>query len=1009
MAIPVQRLRSLLEDLPIRPTIAFAIIVGLVLPISLAAWRNIAERREVLLRHLHDDHLRLVEVLAIGMQTPIWEVRPETGRPLMEAILRDDRVRSVAVSAPLMPDFLRSARPTEQGEKTIIRDHTIFRDGEEIGSVRLEMSMALLEAELSRQWRDVLVTGTLQLAFGLLLVFPLLRYKVLAPLGQLVLQSEALARGELDRQFQWRQADEFGALGRSFEETRRSLGSLFTDLASRNAELQHREEELARQAAILRGTLDNMTDGITLVDQDLRLLAWNDRFLEILEFPEGLVQVGMPITDLHQYDVQRGRYGGQQAEAFLERMRAGFQSGRPMRTQAQQASGRVIQIRRQPIPEGGFVTTYTDVTEQVVARRKADESLQLLEAVMDAVPAVLSVKDRNLRYQMVNRQFLETWGLQRDQVIGRTAQETFDPACLAGVQERDQEVIDTGMALPFYESSLNRPPAEPLAALTTKVPLRDSKGAVTHIVTVILEISERKKAEQALQESEELYRLLVDFSPYGVLLHDDSGIVFINPAGCRILGESDADRLVGRHYLEFVVDSERSAAAERIRRVLREGHAIKEVERQMVAADGRRITVVTAAVPLSRSGRSLALVIFLDITERKRTEAEIARQKEALHQSEKMSALGSLLSGVAHELNNPLSVVVGRAIMLEESDLDPRITASVGKIRAAAERCARIVKTFLAMAREQAPSRVPVRIETVIEGALDLVGQGLRGAGIRIDKVLPPDLPEILADPDQLGQVFTNLFLNAKQAMEASQTPRILSITADVDGDGHSLRIRIADSGPGIEETALPRIFDPFFTTKPPGVGTGIGLAVTRGIIESHGGTISVASPSAGGATFEIILPGIIAPGAIDESLATDTRPAARSRSILVVDDEPEIAAMLTDILTAAGHRAETAGDGRQALRRLREQRYDLIISDLLMPNLDGPGLYREIEANDPEMRDRVVFITGDTLSAGAKRFLAQAQRPVIEKPFVPEDVHTVIGEVLDQSPKSSDGTPGEE
>jgi two-component system NtrC family sensor kinase len=229
---------------------------------------------------------------------------------------------------------------------------------------------------------------------------------------------------------------------------------------------------------------------------------------------------------------------------------------------------------------------------------------------------------------------------------------------------------------------------------------------------------------------------------------------------------------------------------------------------------------------------------IVDLTERKRIEAELARQREALYQSEKLSALGSLLAGMAHEINNPLSVVVGRAILLEEDAPDAATAAAVVKIRQAAERCTRIVKTFLAMARQQPPERVPVHLNELISAALELVSYGLRTAGITVRLDLASDLPTLLADAAQLQQVFSNLFVNAQQALLEVPEPRWLHVTTCWERQSHVVCITVTDNGPGVPAPIHSRIFDPFFTTKPLGVGTGVGLSLSHAIITAHGGSL---------------------------------------------------------------------------------------------------------------------------------------------------------------------------
>jgi CheY-like chemotaxis protein/two-component sensor histidine kinase len=342
-----------------------------------------------------------------------------------------------------------------------------------------------------------------------------------------------------------------------------------------------------------------------------------------------------------------------------------------------------------------------------------------------------------------------------------------------------------------------------------------------------------------------------------------------------------------------------------------------------------------------------------------------------------MTALGALLAGVAHELNNPLSVVVGYSSMLQEIVEDPDTRARVERIHAAAERCARIVRTFLAMARSRPPKRGPVAIGQVVMDALDLAAYGLRSADVEVNVDMPANLPAVWGDADQLHQVLVNLVVNAQHAMLAGATPRRLEIRA-VPGE-ETVTIEIADNGPGMSEAVAKRAFEPFFTTKPQGVGTGVGLSVVHGIVSAHGGSITIDTAEGAGATFRVVLPTTsIEPEAAAEAPA----PAPACGRVLVVDDEPDIAALLAERLRAEGLTVETAASGRRALAVLETTPIDLVISDLRMPDMDGAALDEAIAARRPELRDRVVLNTGDALGADLGGRPDDARLPIFEKPL---------------------------
>ncbi len=297
------------------------------------------------------------------------------------------------------------------------------------------------------------------------------------------------------------------------------------------------------------------------------------------------------------------------------------------------------------------------------------------------------------------------------------------------------------------------------------------------------------------------------------------------------------------------------------------------------------------------------------------------------------------------------------------------------------------------MARREPPQRGPVAINEVIAAALDIAGYAIRNSGIEVQLGLATTLPPIHADADQLHQVLLNLLINAQQSLQDQRGPRHIRIESRVDAATERLVVTVADNGLGIPEAARARVFEPYFTTKPTGMGTGVGLAVSLGIIEAHGGTLTVQTSEDGGAAFVIDLPVGDASAQADAAEPASNR-SLRARTILVVDDEEEIRETLADILTHERHRVVTAASGREALDRLAAQRYDVIFADMRMPDIDGRALYREIEQRWPRQATRVVFVTGDMLTAALREFVAASGRPLIEKPFLPSDVRRVVVEL---------------
>jgi two-component system NtrC family sensor kinase len=406
-------------------------------------------------------------------------------------------------------------------------------------------------------------------------------------------------------------------------------------------------------------------------------------------------------------------------------------------------------------------------------------------------------------------------------------------------------------------------------------------------------------------------------------------------------------------------------------------------------ADGSEFPLEMLVVRIEQDGQTFFTGFMTDLSEKRDTARQIERQRDALRQSEKLSAMGGLLAGVAHELNNPLAIVMGRASLLEERTQDPAAADDARRIREAAERCGRIVRTFLNMARQRPPVRAPVQLNHLARAAADMLGYTLRSHGIELTLTLAEPLPEVQADADQIGQVLLNLIVNAQQALGATDGPRLITVQtgAEIFGEQQpQVWLRVADNGHGVPEAAREQIFEPFFTTKADGIGTGLGLAVSRSLAREHGGDLVVEEGTAGG-SFRLTLPVGRASATAAEAEGRDATPADEGGAdsqgrVLVVDDEPEIADLIRNMLEAAHYDVATAESGAVALELLREVQFDAIVSDLRMPDMDGAALWREVRERDPQLARCMLFVTGDTLSPSARSFLDQAGCGSLDKPF---------------------------
>jgi PAS domain S-box-containing protein len=687
--------------------------------------------------------------------------------------------------------------------------------------------------------------------------------------------------------------------------------------------------------------------------------------------------------------------------------------GRRFEIEAMRRDGTVfpVELAIIEVMRGGdsvFAAFVRDITERRrseaalrESQRQLAEKSRFLETVLATIAQGICVIDGNLKVRLANERFLEMYDYPRefgtpgtplDALLRWRAERGDYPP--GDVDDLIAERLAQYRSLEEVRREEKRPNNRVIELW--RRPMRDGGT-----VSIFSDVTERKRTEEALRQSEARFRGIAEAHPIPVIISglEDSRILYVSPRAAAHFG-APAVQLVGIQAEELYPSRQER---QRFLAALEEAGEIELMEVMMRRRDGSIFPAALSTRVIEYEGQRAAVTGLYDLTFRKQAEQEIARQRDALHQSEKLAALGSLLAGVAHELNNPLSVVVGQSVLMEEMAADERTRARAAKIHRAADRCARIVRTFLALARRRPPERNEVDFNEIVEASLDLVAYALQADGIEVSLDLADDVPHLWADGDQLNQVVTNLVVNARQAMAERPVDRRLKLTTRFDPQTGTAVLSIADNGPGVPPEIRSRIFEPFFTTKPAGIGTGVGLSMCHNIIDAHGGAIAVEDTPGGGATFAIQLP---VPVSVPPAAAKSDQDAAGAIGpyrILIVDDEPEISLTIAEALEPDGHSIDIASNGREALSRIevedmpgRGTTYDLVISDLRMPDLDGPGLFAEVRRRWPDLACRFVFITGDTLSVPARGFLTETGVPVIEKPFTAAGLRETIARVFE-------------
>jgi len=592
-----------------------------------------------------------------------------------------------------------------------------------------------------------------------------------------------------------------------------------------------------------------------------------------------------------------------------------------------------------------------------------------------------------------------------DPLLGRVAEEGRQGKMFAGLtrdiegflrHDFEKQKIKSFLSIPVFADGNSWGSVAINDCVDERIWSEDEKAAMEIIAFALGDAIERSHSDSHVREI--IHTALLRASLDAVIVIDETGkIIEFNPAAERIFGWTKAE-VIGRDMLYTIIPTYyRKGYTNGGEYMAGRGAPMlgKRMETVTQNKAGEIIPIELTANEVRIADRRIFLGAIRDLRERREAEDEINRQRDRLHQNEKMAAMGSLLAGVSHELNNPLAVVVAQSTLLHEFSVDPQTKARAEKVRAAAERCGRIVKSFLGMVRLNPAPPARTDVNQVVRSALEVTAYGARSTGIIVDAQLAPGQLPVLGSADHLTQVIANLLVNSQHSLAAQQAERRIKVRTFRSSAGIG-GFSVEDNGPGIPLEIRERIFESYFTTKPAGVGTGIGLSISRSIVEKHNGKIWFEPVLLGGARFIVELPLADAQAQVADAVQAF---GADLRRALVIDDEPDVAGSLSDILELMGLRSDILSRWTSAGEVLASLEPDIVFSDLRMPGASGIEIYRELLAERPELARRFVLVTGDMMGARAEiESLAPHLRPqILEKPFSTLDVRGVLGAVNDQ------------
>ena len=605
-----------------------------------------------------------------------------------------------------------------------------------------------------------------------------------------------------------------------------------------------------------------------------------------------------------------------------------------------------------------------------VAKRPHVDLLQAAADIVAALPDAVVITGTDRRVLATNEAGAQLLGWQIDDVVGQAISDVVTPGDRAHVAAMEDAVL-AGEMQRYDTRVVNHATRDERDVAVSSAPFRVN-GEIIGTVATLRDITDPKRAQDTLARSEARYRHLVESASDAIVTLDANGRFTTVNHAAEIISGYKREELVGQWFAPMLPDDDLPKALGHFQQALAGETGLFET--QFYRKDGEvRFISVTYSTPQKDEE---VLCLIRDVTDQK-------MMQEQLIQSEKMSAIGQLVSGVAHELNNPLAGISAFAqLLLAEKRFPPDQRTAAETIYSEARRASRIVQNLLTFARQHKAEKVPTAINQVLDDTLELRGYELRVRGIDVRREYGDALPDTMADAHQLQQVFLNLITNAEQAMEQKEGHHH-RLTVRTRRLGDAIRIEVEDTGAGIPANLIERIFNPFFTTKPTGSGTGLGLSISLGIVREHEGKIWAENVAQGGARFIVEIP-ISAPRSSGEHAAMPQAATIGSDSlrVLVIDDEASVRVSLQRYLARKGHQVETTASGEDALARLRGAKYDAIILDMRMPDLSGEQLFERLRSNDPSHAERVIFTTGDLVNEQMRRFLDGTGRPCVSKPF---------------------------
>ena len=761
--------------------------------------------------------------------------------------------------------------------------------------------------------------------------------------------------------------------------------------AAQGKELIRQAEELARsrqaledKTLILQSVLDSMSEGLVVADVEGKFIIWNPAADKLL---------GLRATNIDIQEWSR-HYG-----LYLPDTLTPFPSDQLPLARALQgeASTAVMFVRNPKLAEGIFLEAYAsplkdndgtltgavgafrDVTES----RRGEATLREYERVVEGLDEMILVVDRQYRYVIANRAFLNFRGMSVEQVIGQLAAEVVGQDVFATRVKEKMDECFLGNVV-HYEMTYNFPNLGKRDLSVSYFPI-EGRAGVDRIACVLRDITERRVSEEALRKSEERFSKAFRNNPLAITISTeaDGRYLDVNDAFLKLLGFERGD-VIGHTAAELRFWGEPLDRMEMLRELKEEKQVAKHHTRYRTAKGEIREAEVWAE-SIELDGQPCVLAITSDVTEMRKLEAQV-------RQAQKMEAVGRLAAGISHDFNNILSIILGYSdLSLGLIAPENPVNRYLSQTKKAAERAALLTQQFLAFSRKQVVFPKILDLNDIVHNAINMF---LRLVGEDIEIEFRPTIPlgSIKVDPGQMEQVLMNLVVNARDAMATGGKIIIETGEADLDEGyvsrhpgshaGQHVVLGVSDTGCGMDESIKSQIFEPFFTTKAVGQGTGLGLSTVYGIVKQSEGYILVYSETGKGTTFKIYFPRVIEKAEALVLSRDVAEPPRGSETILVVEDDKTLREITVKLLQDGGYRVVEAKDAEEALAIMAasQPEVDLLLTDVIMPDKSGAELARQAKESHPNLRS--MFMSGYTGDLVGRQGVLMEEASFLEKPF---------------------------